>query len=659
MNFDSSLRLPIGVILITVVCAPIATAQRWMENLNRGVIAIDEGVDGVWVSWRLLGTDASDTAFDVFRRAGDGPLEKLNDQPLAGATHHRDRGVNRSQPVAYSVIAAASNEAIGPANTFTLAAGSLPRDYVAVAMQPPEGYHANDASVADLDGDGDFEFVVHFVGRGRDNSQSGLTTSPILHGYQTDGTLMWAIDLGNNIREGAHYTQFLVYDLDCDGVAEIVCKTADGTVDGVGTAIGAADADHRQMPRATEQQEATTPADGRSRGRILRRRGARFGYVLSGPEYLTVFNGRTGAAMATVDYIPPRHPDTPNPTGEQLNAIWGDDYGNRIDRFLGCVAYLDGERPSIVMSRGYYTRTVIAAWDWNGTDLAQRWVFDSDQVDHEPERWRGQGNHSVAVADVDDDGRDEIIFGAMVIDDDGGALYSTGLGHGDAQHTTDIDPARPGLETWSIHEHPPKDRPGVDLRNARTGEIYFAAAHGVDVVRGLAADIDPRSPGCELWGGSRLLWSAQGEPLGARPRSQNSALWWDGDLLRELLSGVTITKWNYEDGREAPLFDGRSAGVVSNNGSKSNPCLSVDLWGDWREELVARTPDSTELRIFTSTLPTTHRLHTLMHDPTYRLAIVWQNVGYNQPPHPGFFLGHGMPPRPQPNIRVVNAGDAR
>ena len=244
------------------------------------------------------------------------------------------------------------------------------------------------------------------------------------------------------------------------------------------------------------------------------------------------------------------------------------------------------------------------------------------------------------VYDFDGDGRDEIVYGSMVVDDNGKGLYSTQLGHGDAQHMGDLDPAREGMEIWSIHENPPEGRAGVDLRNAKTGEIYFSAAHGVDVGRGMAADIDPRYPGCEMWGGTRNLFNAKGEDIGPRPSSQNMAIWWDGDLLRELLDGVTISKWNYEAGSQDTIFNGRSLGLASNNGTKSNPCLSADILGDWREELIARTVDSSELRIYSTTIPTAYRFPTLMHDSQYRLAIAWQNVAYNQPPHPSFFLGH-------------------
>ncbi len=689
LSHSSGVSLTMLATLISVA-AP-TQAQRWMENLDRGVVAINQGSDGVFVGWRLLGTDPVDLSFNVYRQSGNGEPVKLNQQPLTGPTHFRDIAADLSQPTRYLVRPVTADKESEARGSFRLPANPPERGYLSIPLQSPDGYHANDASTGDLDGDGQLDLVVHMVGRGRDNSQSGLTTEPILHAYQLDGTLLWSIHLGKNIREGAHYTQFMVFDFDSDGKAEVICKTADGTVDGVGNVVGDAEADHRQMPTSVERQATPLVAPGRvsarqpsqeketflqdghrrreqgqpgrgrggrrGQGRGSRRGGQRFGYILKGPEYLTVFNGETGAAMATVDYVPQRHPETDSPTAAQMNEVWGDGYGNRIDRFLACVAYLDGAHPSVIMCRGYYTRTVLVAWDWRNGQLTQRWIFDSDVVDPSKQMWRGQGNHSIAVADVDEDGRDEVIYGSLVVDDDGTALYSTGLGHGDAQHTTDLDPSRPGLETWSIHEKPAADRPGVELRNSRTGEIYFEAAHGIDVARGMAADIDPRHPGCEVWGGTNNLFSVSGEDLGPRPRSQNMAIWWDGDLLREMLDGVSIVKWDYENSRDVSLFNGREEGVAANNGTKSNPCLSVDILGDWREELIARSADNSEIRIYVSTIPTKYRLYTLMHDPIYRLSIAWQNVGYNQPPHPGFFLGDGMAAAPRPNIRLTRTGE--
>jgi rhamnogalacturonan endolyase len=394
----------------------------------------------------------------------------------------------------------------------------------------------------------------------------------------------------------------MVYDLDGDGRAEVACKTADGTVDGKGKTIGNADADYRNTR----------------------------GYILDGPEFLTIFDGRTGAEIVTADYLPPR--------GNV--ADWGDNYGNRVDRFLACVAYLDGRRPSLVMCRGYYTRAVLVAWDFRDGKLTHVWTFDSDDGTLGNREYRGQGNHNLSVGDVDGDGKDEIVYGACAIDHDGRGLYSTGLGHGDAMHLSDLDPDRPGLEVWAIHERPAHPY-GGNLRDAATGKVIW----GLDLRdpgRGLAMDIDPRHRGCECWtNNSDGLYTCKGEKISdAKPRSCNMGVWWDADLLRELLDGTTISKWDYAGGTTSTLL--AATGCSRNNGSKSNPCLCADILGDWREEVIWRTSDNKELRIYTTTIPAEQRLPTLMHHPVYRLGIAWQNVAYNQPAHAGFYLGEGM-----------------
>jgi rhamnogalacturonan endolyase len=622
---------PYVFLLALTVTAP-TFAQRQMEHLGRGVVAIHEGDGNVFVSWRLLGTDPDATTFNLYRQSAGREPVKLNEQPLAGPTHYRDGNVDFSQAVSYFVRPIMDGKEQAPSRSFKLPPNAPPQAYLSVPTQAPEGYHANDCSVGDLDGDGEYEIVVHMVGRGRDNSQGGITTEPIFHAYKLDGTLLWKINLGRNIREGAHYTQFLVYDFDGDGRAEFVCKTADGTLDGEGHTIGDPAADHRN-PGAPA--EAATPQRPR--------RGDRSGHIQKGPEFLTVFDGLTGAALATVDYLPPRGGD---------GSAWGDSNANRVERYLACVAYLDGQRPSIVMCRGYYTRAVLAAWDWRDGQLTSRWVFDTDDGTPGNRDYRGQGNHSVSVADVDGDGKDEIVYGSCVIDDDGKGLFSTKLGHGDALHVTDLDPARPGLEVWGIHENEQGDpnKVGTALYDAKTGEVLFTGSIGQDVGRGMAADIDPRHFGAEMWGGSGGLRNTKGERIGDAPRSVNFAIWWDGDLLREFLDGVNISKWDHESSRENRIFSGRELGLASNNGSKSNPCLSADILGDWREELIARTAGGKELRIYTTTIPTEHRFPTLMHDPHYRLSVAWQNVAYNQPPHTGFYLGVGMSSPPRPNI---------
>lgn len=598
----------------TLLVANSAPVQRQMERLGRGVVAVNQGDGNVFVSWRLLGNEPAGIAFNVYRGTPGSEPSKLNNLPITNATFYQDTNVRLNQGASYFVRAMVNGMERPAGAKFDFQKDAPAQAYLSIPLQTPAGYSPNDASVGDLDGDGEYEIVLHQTGRSRDTAQTGLTDPPILQAYKLDGTRLWEINLGQNIREGAHYTQFMVYDLDGDGRAELACKTADGTVDGKGRVIGDPLTDWR---------------DTNSTSRT-------FGKILKGPEYFTIFDGLTGAALATTNYIAPRG-DLGGWGGNGGNG-GNDTTGNRVDRFLACVAYLDGRLPSVVMCRGYYGRSVLAAWDWRGGKLTSRWVFDSKDRENP---YSGQGGHQLSVADVDGDGRDEIIYHAMVVDDDGRGLYTTGLRHGDALHVGDLDPARPGLEVFGIHENEDATvrlgTPGTAAFEAKTGKILWSDGPGADVGRGLAADIDPRHLGEEMWSGPAGLRNCRGERIGPAPRSANFAIWWDGDLLRELLDRNQISKWDWEKGALTNLFT--AEGCIANNGSKATPCLSADILGDWREEVILRTRDGKELRIFTTTIPTEHRLPTLMHDPQYRLSVAWQNVGYNQPPHPGFFLG--------------------
>jgi rhamnogalacturonan endolyase len=584
----------LGLHFLILFVLPNGFAAPQMERLDRGFVAIHTATN-VFLSWRLLANDSTNIAFDVYARG-----EKVNVAPLTNATSF---AVTNGSLVDFEVRTAAGS---ARAVSFT--------NYLSIPLNLPNGYTPNDASVGDLDADGRYEIVLKAEQRPRDTASLGLTGETILQGYRLDGALLWTIDLGRNIREGAHYTQFMVYDLDGDGVAEIACKTADGTIDGRSKVIGDASANWR---------------DTNSTSRT-------FGRVLKGPEYFTIFDGRTGAELATTNYVPARG-DLGGWGGVGGNG-GNDNVGNRVDRFLACVAYLDGERPSVVMCRGYYGRSVLAAWDWRDHKLTQRWVFDSKDKDNP---YSGQGGHQLSVADVDGDGRDEIIYHAMVVDDDGKGLYSTGLRHGDALHVGDLDPERPGLEVFGIHENEERTAafgtPGAACFDARTGKIIWSDLPGVDIGRGLTADIDPRYPGEEMWAGPIGLRDCKGNKIGPAPRATNFAIWWDGDLPRELLDRNQIFKWIYETATLTTIFT--AEGCVSNNGTKATPCLSADLFGDWREEVIFRSADNKELRIFSTTIPTDHRFVTLMQDRQYRLSVAWQNVGYNQPPHPSFFLG--------------------
>ncbi len=606
-----------------------ANAQQQMEFLNRGVYAINQGNGKAFVSWRLLGTESNDLAFNLYRTTGN-KTSKLNKQPLAVATHFIDETLDTTKVNTYIVKAIEKGKEQKADKGFTLNPNS--KSYLSIALKTPTGYAPNDASVGDVDGDGEYEIILHQTGRGRDNSQKGMTDPPIFQCYKLDGTMLWQINLGKNIREGAHYSQFLVYDFDGDGKAEFAVKTADGSIDAKGNVIGDSTKDYRN-------------ADG---------------YILSGPEYLTMFDGLTGVALSTTDFTPPRHGKL-NPTTDELKTMWGDGYGNRMDRFLGAVAYLDGKTPSLIMTRGYYTRSVLSAYNFKNKKLEKIWTFDSDEPGDANRKYRGQGNHNLSVADVDGDGKDEIIFGAMTIDDNGKGLYSTGLGHGDALHVSDLDPTRPGLEVFDIQER--FDDAGVHLTDAKTGEVIWkkpsikAGDDGEGPGRGLALDVDPRYPGFECWAagaGITGMFDVKGSKIADKNPSVNMGIYWDGDVLSEILNGHTIDKWNFNEAKTESLLNTENFDCVSNNGTKRNPALSADILGDWREELICRTKDNKELRIFSTTIPTDKRFYTLMHNPQYRLSIAWQNVAYNQPPHLSYFMGEGMQQPPKPNIVIVN-----
>lgn len=567
------------------------------ERLGRGVIAIRENPSTVAVSWRYLSSDPMNESFDIYRNG-----EKINNHPLKDATFFQD-AYTGTESVLYTVKAREGKTE----SSYQLPANA-PSGYLNIPLNRPEDgttplgqnyfYTPNDASIGDVDGDGEYEIILKWdPSNAHDNSHDGYTGEVYVDCYKLNGQQLWRINLGKNVRAGAHYTQFMVYDLDGDGHAEVVMKTADGTVDGVGKVIGDVNADYR-----SEQ-----------------------GRILTGPEYLTVFNGLTGEAMQTIDYVPVR--------GDLMG--WGDSRGNRSDRFLACVAYLDGIHPSVVMCRGYYTRTVLAAFDWDGKELKQRWVFDSNNPGCED--YAGQGNHNLRVGDVDGDGCDEIIYGSCAIDHNGKGLYTTKMGHGDAIHLTHFDPSRKGLQVWDCHEN---KRDGSTYRDAATGEVLFQIKDNTDVGRCMAADIDPTQPGVEMWSvASGGIRNVKGEVVKDRVRglSCNMAVWWDGDLLRELLDRNRISKYNWEKGicERIAIFEG----TLSNNGTKANPCLQGDIVGDWREEVLMRTADNTALRLYVSTIPTDYRFHTFLEDPIYRISIATQNVAYNQPTQPGFYFG--------------------
>ena len=589
------------------------------EKLSRGLIGIPTE-EGMYFSWRMTLEDAAGLQFDLYRSSGGGAEVKVNKEPIDRTSDFLDRTVDYTVDNRWTLKATT-----GEVTTWTRLKGEERNPYLSVPVCKPEDgeiagesftYTANDCSVGDLDGDGEYEIILKWSpSNSKRPPQRGFTGNTYLDAYKMDGTRLWRIDLGLNVRSGAATTNFLVFDFDGDGCAEICCKTGDGTVDGLGHRIGDAQADWR-----TWDKKSPT-----------------YGKIVNGPEYLTVFEGRTGKELDSKEYIPTRYPL--DGWGGVGGNCGNDNTGGRSDRFTAGVAFLDGKTPSPVMVRGWYGRTVVAAWTFTNGALKHTWTFDSAAPGWEA--YSGMGNHSVTVADFDGDGCDEICVGAMTVDHDGKGLFTTGLRHGDALHAGRFIPSRQGMQVFGVHENEGdneivKRTPAVAMFDGATGEIIWQDGLGQDAGRGVAADIDPRYDGAECWcniGGLRR--GDTGEIISNRkPDSCNFTIYWDADPLAELLDHVSISKWNWNAESTDLLL--KAEGVVSNNGTKGNPCLSGDILGDWREEVIWPSEDQTELRIYSTTIPAVDRRATWMNDRQYRLAIAWQNVAYNQPPHPSF-----------------------
>ena len=589
------------------------------EKLSRGLIGIPTE-EGMYFSWRMTLEDAAGLQFDLYRSSGGGAEVKVNKEPIDRTSDFLDRTVDYTVDNRWTLKATT-----GEVATWTRLKGEKRNPYLSIPICKPEDgeiagepftYTANDCSVGDLDGDGEYEIILKWSpSNSKRPPQRGFTGNTYLDAYKMDGTRLWRIDLGPNVRSGAATTNFLVFDFDGDGCAEICCKTGDGTVDGLGHRIGDAQVDWR-----TWDKKSPT-----------------YGKIVNGPEYLTVFEGRTGKELDSKEYIPTRYPL--DGWGGVGGNCGNDNTGGRSDRFTAGVAFLDGKTPSPIMVRGWYGRTVVAAWTFTNGALKHTWTFDRAAPGWEA--YSGMGNHSVTVADFDGDGCDEICVGAMTVDHDGKGLFTTGLRHGDALHAGRFIPSRQGMQVFGVHENEGdneivKRTPAVAMFDGATGEIIWQDGLGQDAGRGVAADIDPRYDGAECWcniGGLRR--GDTGEIISNRkPDSCNFTIYWDADPLAELLDHVSISKWNWNAESTDLLL--KAEGVVSNNGTKGNPCLSGDILGDWREEVIWPSEDQTELRIYSTTIPAVDRRATWMNDRQYRLAIAWQNVAYNQPPHPSF-----------------------
>lgn len=634
---------PLAAILLASCCqvelkkGPNYQDGIYKEQLNRGVVAIHNGEGVVSVSWRYLESDPIDVAFDLYRQTAEGEVVKLNSAPITESTFYKDEAVAVDVNQRYIVVAAGESPEQG--EDYVLTPEKAAKPYLEIPIKSvegyPDGYYSpNDAIVGDLDGDGEYEIVVKMETRGYDNSRGGMCEEGnLLDAYELDGTFMWRVDLGINIRQGAHYTQMMMHDFDGDGKAELAVKTAEGTKFADGYVIPDTDGDGRTDYRNMNKDERT------------------YGMILEGPEFLSVIDGATGTELARAPFIA---------RGGKYD--FGDAEGNRVDRYLGGVGYFDGKLPSIVTCRGYYSKTVVEVWDYRNGKLTKRWTFDTTADNDKYIQYEKQGNHNLRIGDVDGDGKDEIVYGACVIDHDGTGLYSTGYGHGDAMHMSDLLPWREGLEVWQCHETSPLGQ-GSEMRDAATGELIWCYPSIFDVGRCNAADIDPRFPGAEAWASNTPgTYTADGRMICDVKPSVNFSIWWDGDLSRELMDGyvdrpveqpgqrpqapvrsnryMRISKWN---GAGVDYFTlPGEAECSANNGTKSNPAISADLFGDWREELVVRTSDNKYLRVYMTDIPTEYRFHTLMSDIVYRNSVAAQNIAYNQPPEPGYYLGEDL-----------------
>lgn len=655
------------------------TNARQMEKLNRGLIAVKttadtrgQAVNGVYLSWRLLGDESLENqAFDIYKNG-----TKIHTTGVHDATNWIDTSGTASDK--YKVVKAgedASKETeVTPTSNNNCAKsnevgnGNSEKNsftYVDIPISRPDpvermgdgkisNYYtvdksheggANDASVGDLDGDGNYEIVLKWDPTdSKDSAGADFTGNAYIDAYKIDPNndgYMWRIDLGKNVTSGAHYTQFLVYDFDGDGKSEVAMKTAPGTVDGTGryvTEVGDTD-----EIRNTDNTKSYIGTSGRLKGKN------------PFTQYLTIFDGETGAALYTTDYIP---------YDAAENKNWGDSGAkyNRSERYLAAVAYLDGIHPSIVMCRGYYHDSVIRAYTWDGTELTMQWEHKGKPSASSTTLY-GQGNHNLSVGDIDNDGKDEIVYGSAALDDDGKTvLGNTGLGHGDAMHMSDFN--NDGTqEVFSVKEEQFK-KYAEDLRVASTGKHFWSSGKLVtsdDNGRGVMDNIDDdyakTHPNALAIGWSSGIANAHdlnGDDVAAKPAGAGSGtfdnflVYWDGDLSRELLDANIIQKYYAATGKTkrfyGPLDGYTLTGGSTNNYSKRNPSLVADIWGDWREEIImpvnkGSATDQAYLRIYTSTMPTDYRLTTLMHDCQYRLSVAWQNVGYNQPTHASYYIG--------------------
>ncbi len=585
----------------TVWTFSITDRGRLMENLGRGVVATRSASDQAFISWRLLGTDPENIAFNLYRKVGAGNPVRVNSIPLTGGTNFQDSGISFTQPISYFVRPVLDGQEQQASASFTLPAGVPQCPFFLIPIRKLDNYDVNHVWVGDLNGDGEYDFIVTKMPR--------LAEDTILvEAYLRDGTFLWDYDCGpnslnrDNISHGSsalccgHGDNITVYDLDCDGKAEVIIRTANGVRFGDGAVLTHGD----------ENQ-----------------------------QFISVLDGMTGAEIARADV----------PT----DLI---QYGP-LSGHMG-IAYLDGIHPSVVWSAknrrpdgGF--EMMVCAWTLHNDVLVRDWKWIRTPLEDGPD------GHNIRIADVDGDGRDEIIPFGFCLNPDGSLRWSLadhGVVHGDRFHVGKMDPTRPGLQGYLIQQDQP-DGMAWAYFDAATGQILQTQYAGVaDYARGMVGDLDPRFPGYEFWTFTDAIYNISGQPTSTQMPSgayPNFRIWWTGDLLSENLDGRKFTKWQYEISELWRIYT--APWEYARELWRYTPAFYGDILGDWREEVVYESSDQNYLAVYTTQYPTEHRIYTLPHNPKYRADMTVR--GYYQSHMVDFYLGDGMETPPRPKIELA------
>lgn len=631
------------------------------------------GIASALISWRLLKTDPSNVAFDIYKSV-DGETEvKLNEEPISNTTSWVDADIDVSKTNVYRVTLANQAETLCD-YTFTSEMAEKFYHEIRLNMNVPDAsitYSPDDIQLGDLDGDGELEIVVKREPYDGANMGVWFNGTTLLEAYKMDGTFLWRIDLGINIRSGSHYTSYVLYDFDGDGLCEIAFRSSEGTKFADGKIITDANG------KVNDYRNRQTDGKGWYSGAAIARdqndpsTATTCGLIMEGPEYISICRGYDGREITRIDNIPRGGEGSKVSRAKYWSEYWGDDFGNRMDRFFIGVAYLDGipdettgvrvANPSLIISRGIYKNWQVWALDLKGNELVSRWKFDT--ADHSS-KWLGMCSHCFRVADLDGDGRDEILYGSAAIDDNGSELWCSGNGHGDILHVGKFIKDRSGLQIVASFEES-KDYEGqgngyacqvIDARNGSmiTGHGRNLPVDASDVGRCIVADVDPDSPDFEYWSSTQEgMFSCNGTglvsttyPTGiANGVMYNVAIYWSGQSTREMYDRTCIVSYkdnpdvNKTNKKRLLSFKDAYGTNDGNHGTKYNPCYYGDFLGDYREEVILGSSDNKSIYIFSTNHPTTHRLPHLMTDHNYDMSQAMQNMGYNQGTNLGYYVG--------------------